>query len=261
MEKWKRIVIKVGTTTLTHKSGRLNIRRVEQLAKVICDIANSGIEIIFVSSGAISMGVGKMGLPGKPADMAGKQACAAVGQCELMYTYDKLFSEYNRTIAQVLLTGEDLSTPGRVDNFRNTMNRLLELGVIPVLNENDTIATDEITSIGDNDTLASLVCTACDADLLILFSDIDGVYTADPHTDEHARLIPYIRVIDDTVVSLAGDTSSSQGTGGMITKIHAAQSCMEHGIDMIITNGNSPSVLYDIMEGASVGTFFEGKKR
>ena len=178
-----------------------------------------------------------------------------------MYTYDKLFSEYNRTIAQVLLTGEDLSTPGRVDNFRNTINRLLELGVIPVLNENDTIATDEITSIGDNDTLASLVCTACEADLLILFSDIDGVYTADPHTDEHARLIPYIRVIDDTVLSLAGDTSSSQGTGGMITKIHAAQSCMEHGIDMIITNGNRPSVLYDIMEGASVGTFFEGKKR
>ena len=177
MEKWKRIVIKVGTTTLTHKSGRLNIRRVEQLAKVICDIANSGIEIIFVSSGAISMGVGKMGLPGKPSDMAGKQACAAVGQCELMYTYDKLFSEYNRTIAQVLLTGEDLSTPGRVDNFTNTMNRLLELGVIPVLNENDTIATDEITSIGDNDTLASAVATSCKADLLILFSDIDGVYT------------------------------------------------------------------------------------
>ena len=261
MEKWKRIVIKVGTTTLTHKSGRLNIRRVEQLAKVICDIANSGSEISFVSSGAISMGVGKMGLPAKPSDMAGKQACAAVGQCELMYTYDKLFSEYNRTIAQVLLTGEDLSTPGRVDNFTNTMNRLVELGVIPVLNENDTIATDEITSIGDNDTLASLVAVNCNADLLILFSDIDGVYTADPHTDEHARLIPYIRVIDDAILSLAGDTASNQGTGGMVTKIHAAKSCMEHGIDMIIANGSNPSVLYDIMDGLPVGTFFEGKNR
>lgn len=260
MEKWKRIVIKAGTTTLTHKSGRLNIRRVEQLAKVICDIANSGVEIIFVSSGAISMGVGKMGLPKKPADMAGKQACAAVGQCELMYTYDKLFSEYNRTIAQILLSGEDLSTPGRVDNFRNTMNRLLELGVIPILNENDTVATEEISSIGDNDTLASLVATTCNADLLILFSDIDGVYTADPHTDANARFIPYIRVIDDSILSLAKDTASSQGTGGMITKIHAAKTCMDQGIDMIITNGSNPSILYDIMDGKPVGTFFEGKK-
>lgn len=260
MQKWKRIVIKTGTTSLTHPNGTLNIRRVEKLAKVICDIANSGAQIIFVSSGAISMGVGKLGLHAKPSDMAGKQACAAVGQCELMYTYDKLFSEYNRNIAQILLTGEDLSTENRLANFRNTMNRLLEFNVIPVLNENDTVATEEIASIGDNDTLASLVSVNCQADLLILFSDIDGVYTSDPHTDPDAKLIPEITEIDGYIESLASDSVSGQGTGGMITKINAAKTCMSHGIDMIIANGQNPDVLYDIMDGKKVGTFFQGKK-
>lgn len=260
MDKWKRIVIKAGTTTLTHRNGTLNIRRTENLAKVICDIANSGTQIIFVSSGAISMGVGKMGLKEKPHDMASKQACAAIGQCELMYTYDKLFSEYSHNIAQILLTGEDLASPARLSNFRNTMDRLLEYGVIPILNENDTVATDEIVSIGDNDTLASLVALHCKADLLVLLSDIDGLYTADPHTDPDAKLIPLITEITEDIENLASDTASSQGTGGMITKVHAAKTCMEHGIDMIITNGNRPECLYDIFDGKETGTFFQGKK-
>ncbi len=254
-----KIVIKVGTSTLAHSTGRLNIRRVEELVKVMSDLKNSGHEVILVSSGAIGMGAGKLSLKGKPSDIPTKQAAAAVGQCELMYTYDKLFSEYNHTVAQILLTGSDFKHEDRHQNFTNTMMRLLELDVLPIINENDTVATDEI-SVGDNDTLSALVAESIDADLLVLMSDIDGLYTADPHKNPDARLIPEIRELTDEVMALGGGAGSTLGTGGMKTKLHAAKICTENGTDMIITNGQNPHILYDIADSLPVGTRFISKK-
>ncbi|MBQ9148861.1 MAG: glutamate 5-kinase [Oscillospiraceae bacterium] len=252
-----RIVIKIGTSTLAHPAGLLNIRLVEQLCKTISDIKNAGHEVILVSSGAIGMGVGKLGLHRRPTDIPTKQAAAAVGQCELMYTYDKLFGEYNHTVAQLLITGEDVASETRHQNFSNTLNRLLELGAMPIINENDTVATQEIV-IGDNDTLAAIVAESTRANLLILLSDIDGLYTADPHKDPDAKLIPVIEVLDDSIFALAGGTASGQGTGGMVTKLHAAQICMNAGCDMVIANGRRPDNLYDILDGKSIGTTFKG---
>ena len=253
-----RIVIKIGTSTLAHPTGHLNIRLVEHLCKVVSDIKNAGHQVILVSSGAIGMGVGKLGLHARPKDIPTKQAAAAVGQCELMYTYDKLFGEYNHTVAQLLITGADVEHPTRHENFRNTIFRLLELGAIPIINENDTVATEEIV-IGDNDTLAAIVAISAEAELLVLLSDIDGLYTADPHKDPNARLISRIPAITAEVLSLGGGSASSQGTGGMATKLHAAKMCMESGCDMIITNGQRPQELYDILDGKSVGTLFSGR--
>ena len=252
-----RVVIKVGTSTLAHPTGHLNIRRVENICKILCDIKNAGNEVILVSSGAIGMGVGKLGLRTRPSDIPTKQAAAAVGQCELMYTYDKLFNEYNHTVGQLLITGDDVKNEIRHRNFTNTMNRLLELDVIPIINENDTVATNEIV-IGDNDTLAAIVAECVKADKLVLLSDIDGLYTADPHKDPNASLISLITVIDDSVRALAGGSAGDQGTGGMMTKIQAAEICMNCGCEMIITNGNNPENLYLIMEGEPVGTTFAG---
>ena len=253
-----RFVIKIGTSTLTHKTGHLNIRRVEELCKVISDIKNAGHEVILVSSGAIGMGVGKLGLQERPKDMPTKQAAAAVGQCELMYTYDKLFSEYNHTVAQLLITGDDVANETRHTNFSNTLNRLLELRVIPIINENDTVSTEEIV-IGDNDTLAAIVSESIHADKLILLSDIDGLYTADPHSHPDAKLIRVANRIDEEIFALAGGSSCSLGTGGMITKLQAAKICLACGCDMIITNGNNPYNLYDILDGKLVGTTFTEK--
>ena len=254
-----RIVVKVGTTTLTHSTGNLNIRRVEQLCKVLSDLKNAGHEIVLVSSGAIGMGVGKLGLRERPKDMPSKQAAAAVGQCELMYVYDKLFSEYHHTVAQILLTGSDIENEQRRENFHNTLFRLLELGAIPILNENDTMATEEI-AVGDNDTLAALVAESANADLLVLLSDIDGLYTADPKQDPNAKLISVVDSISEEILSLAGGSGSNLGTGGMATKLSAAATCTSEGIDMVITNGAKPSVLYDIVEGKPIGTRFLGIK-
>ena len=203
-----RIVVKVGTSTLAHATGRLNIRHVEELVKVLSDLKNAGHQIILVSSGAIGMGVGKLNLPGKPSDMPTKQAAAAVGQCELMYTYDKLFLQYSHTVAQVLLTGEDVDHPERRENFENTMERLLELGALPVINENDTIATAEI-KVGDNDTLGAIVACCVKADLLVLLSDIEGLYTADPRKDPDAKLIPTVEEVTPEIEALAGGVGSS----------------------------------------------------
>ena len=250
-----RIVIKLGTSTLAHPTGHLNIRRVEELCKVISDIKNAGHEVILVSSGAIGMGVGKLGLRQRPTDIPTKQAAAAVGQCELMYTYDKLFGEYSHTVAQLLITGDDVKNEKRHQNFSNTLYRLLELGAIPIINENDTVATDEIV-IGDNDTLAAIVATGIGADKLILLSDIDGLYTADPHTNPDAKLLHRITVIDDQIMALGGKAGSGLGTGGMVTKLQAAKICMEHGCAMVITNGREPMNLYDILDGKQVGTTF-----
>ncbi|MBE6980441.1 MAG: glutamate 5-kinase [Ruminococcaceae bacterium] len=252
-----RIVIKIGTSTLAHPTGHLNIRLVEHLCKVVSDIKNAGHEVILVSSGAIGMGVGKLGLLCRPRDIPTKQAAAAVGQCELMYTYDKLFSEYNHTVAQLLITGADVENAIRHENFSNTLTRLLELKALPIINENDTVATEEIV-IGDNDTLAAIVAKSVRADRLILLSDIDGLYTADPHKDPEATLISHIFSITEDIRALGGGSASSQGTGGMATKLHAAQICMEAGCDMVITNGCRPDDLYDILEGKTVGTTFHG---
>ena len=250
-----RIVIKIGTSTLAHPTGHLNIRLVEQLCKVVSDIKNAGHEVILVSSGAIGMGVGKLGLRSRPSDIPTKQAAAAVGQCELMYTYDKLFSEYNHTVAQLLITGDDVKNHTRHENFRNTLHRLLELEAIPILNENDTVATDEIV-IGDNDTLAAIVAESVRADKLVLLSDIDGLYTADPHKDPNAKLIHTVPKLTPEIMALAGDKGSSLGTGGMKTKLSAAEICTEAGCEMIIMNGEKPDLLYDLFDGNEVGTRF-----
>ena len=253
-----RIVVKIGTSTLAHPTGHLNIRRVESLCKIMSDIKNAGNEVILVSSGAIGMGVGKLGLRERPKDIPTKQAAAAVGQCELMYTYDKLFSEYHHTVAQLLITGDDTKNDKRHQNFSNTLNRLLQLGALPIINENDTVATDEIV-IGDNDTLAAIVAQSVHADLLILLSDIDGLYTADPHKDPNAKLLHKVTKVDDTILALAGVSSTTQGTGGMVTKLHAAQICLACNCDMVIANGSRPENLYDILDGKDIGTTFTAK--
>ena len=258
-----RIVIKVGTSTLAHAGGRLNIRRVELLCKIISDLKNAGNQIVLVSSGAIGMGVGKLGLSGRPADMPGKQAAAAVGQCELMYTYDKLFSEYSHTVAQILLTADDIQDPRRSCHVRNSLERLLEWNALPIINENDAVAIDEIgvhTTIGENDSLSAIVARLVNADLLILLSDIEGLYTADPRKHADAKMIPVVEEITPEILALAGGTGSSLGSGGMATKLRAAMIVMEAGIDMIITNGEHPQLLYDLFEGKAVGTRFIGKK-
>lgn len=254
-----KIVVKVGTSTLAHSTGCINIRHVEELCKVLSDLKNAGHEIILVSSGAIGMGIGKLSLKEKPTDMPTKQAAAAVGQCELMYAYDKLFSEYNHTVAQILVTGLDLEDPTRYHNIKNTMNRLLELNVLPIINENDTVNTDEI-SVGDNDTLGAIIAVSMHADMLVLLSDIDGLYTADPHKDTSAKLIDTITEITPEIEALGGKSRSGLGTGGMATKLSAAKKCIARGTDVVIANGSSPSVLYDIVDGKNVGTRFIAKK-
>ena len=255
-----RIVVKVGTSTLTHATGRINIRHVEALCKVLSDIKNIGHELILVSSGAIGMGVGKMNLPKRPDDMPSKQAMAAIGQCELMYVYDRLFSEYSHVVAQILLTGEDLREEKRHTNFINTICRLLELGALPIINENDTIATEEV-SVGDNDTLAALIAESVGADLLVILSDIDGLYSSDPRLDPTAELIPVVYELTPEILASAGEKGSTLATGGMATKLNAASICMKAGTDMIILNGGQPEILYEVIEGRSVGTRFIGRRQ
>ena len=256
-----RIVVKVGTSTLAHTGGRLNIRRVELMCKVLSDIKNAGHEVVLVSSGAIGMGVGKLGLSGRPGDMPGKQAAAAVGQCELMYVYDKLFSEYSHVVAQILLTADDVHDSRRSVHVHDTLERLLAWHALPIINENDAVSTDEIgiqTTIGENDSLSAIVAKLVKADLLVLLSDIDGLYTADPKKDPTAELIPVVDRITPEVLALAGGAGSALGSGGMATKLRAAQIAMDAGIDMVITNGEQPQILYDVVEGKAVGTRFLG---
>lgn len=257
----KRIVIKVGTSTLTHKTGRLNIRRVEKLVKVLSDLQNSGKEIILVSSGAIGLGMAKLGMPARPTETAMKQACAAVGQCELMYMYDKLFGDYSITVAQILLTKYILDTP-RKNNVENTFEKLIERKVIPVVNENDTVAIDELElEFGENDSLAAHVGIFSGADMLIILSDIDGFYDSNPKINPDAKLIPIVTEINDDIRKLAGDAVSGLGTGGMITKINAAELAVNAGIDMAILNGKNPNILYDLFDGKNAGTIFISNKK
>lgn len=253
-----RIVVKVGTSTLTYENGRLNLRRIETLVRVLSDIKNSGREIILVTSGAIGVGTGQLGLTERPRDTAGKQAAAAVGQCELMYSYDKQFSTYGHVTAQVLLTRDVVEDGHRKDNVVNTISRLLEYGAVPIVNENDTVAVEEI-EFGDNDTLSAIVAVLSHADALVMLTDIDGLYTADPRSHADARLIPVVAAIDDTLRGAASGAGSSRGTGGMITKLNAAEIATGAGIPTVIMNGANPRRLYDLFDGEPVGTLFPGR--
>lgn len=256
------VVIKLGTSNITYPTGNLNIRHMEKLVKVLSDLKNAGVKIVLVSSGAIAMGVGKLGLDRRPSDMPGKQAAAAVGQCELMYTYDKLFSEYNHTVAQVLLTGSDVENDDRRAHFVNTMTRLLDMDVLPIINENDTVSTEEI-AVGDNDTLAAIVGCAIHADLVVLLSDIDGLYSADPRKDPDARLIETVEgEITPELEAMADQSGSGLAVGGMKTKLSAARMTMAAGIDMVIANGSNLENLYSILDGKDlIGTSFRSGRR
>ena len=267
MEQTKqRIVVKVGTSTLTHESGALDLWSMEHLVRTLADLQGMGHQVILVTSGAIAVGTAKLGLPERPKELRMKQAAAAVGQCRMMHIYDKFFSEYNRSMAQILLTGDDVEDPDRADHLRSTFSALLEMGVIPVVNENDSVSSAEIETgnhkvLGDNDTLSAIVAELCRADLLVLLSDIDGLYTADPRTDPHARLLPVVEEVTEEIKALAGGVGSGLGTGGMATKLKAAALVTAQGCDMIIANGEHPELLYDIAAGRPVGTRFLARPR
>lgn len=254
----KRIVVKVGTSTLTYSTGKTNIRRMHKLVSVLSDIVNSGIEVALVTSGAIGVGAGKLGLPEKPRDTAGKQAAATIGQCELMFMYDKLFGEYGHTVGQLLITKSDVENDERRQNLINTFNRLFDFGAIPVINENDSVAVEEIV-YGDNDSLSAIVAKLIGADALIILTDIDGLYDANPTENEDAKLISLVTEINDELFAIAGGHGSRFGTGGMVTKLHAAQIAMEAGIDTIVMNGENPTEIYKALDGKQIGTFFKGR--
>lgn len=254
----KRIVIKVGTSTLTYENGKVNLRRIEQLCKVLSDLQNQGRDVILVSSGAIGVGVGKMGLSKKPDSTKEKQALAAIGQCELMFMYDKLFGEYNHMVAQVLLTRDAVDTEHGKENVLNTFNTLLNMGIIPIVNENDTVAIDELEghNFGDNDMLSAIVAKLVSADGLIILTDIDGLYDSDPRKNPDAKRIERVEKITDEIERMAGGSGSNRGTGGMTTKIMAAKYATSAGIDCYVLGGDNPKRIYDITDGKSVGTLF-----
>ncbi len=264
-DKCNRLVVKVGTSTLTHPTGSLDLRSMERLVRVLADLRGQGWQLVLVSSGAIAVGTAHMGLPKRPDTLRMKQAAAAVGQCRMMHIYDKLFSEYSRSVAQILLTGDDVEDPQRAGHLRGTFSALLDLGVIPVVNENDSVSSAEIETgvhkvLGDNDTLSAIVAALCGADLLVLFSDIDGLYSADPRTDPQAVLLPRVEALTPEILKMAGGAGTWQGTGGMATKLSAAKIAMEAGCDMVIANGSRPEDLYRIVEGQPVGTRFAAPK-
>lgn len=262
--KKKRIVVKVGTSTLTNESGLSNLDRMEKLALVLSNLSNEGHEIVLVSSGAIAVGAHKMRLPEKPTDINLKQAAAAVGQCANMFLYDKFFGYFDKIVAQILLNNDDVANEQKKSNLMNTFNTLLENGVIPIVNENDSVSYTEIESsekiFGDNDMLSAIVAVLCNADRLIILSDIDGFYDKDPRQNDDAKLIGRIEKIDDSVYELAGGAGSRRGTGGMKTKLQAAALATSHGIDTLVTNGKDPSIVQRIMDGEKVGTLFVGQK-
>ncbi len=254
----KRIVFKVGTSTLTYSTGKSNIRRMAKLVAVLSDLHNSGLEIVLVTSGAIGIGVGKLGLKERPADTPGRQAAATVGQCELMFMYDKLFGEYGQTVGQLLITRSDIENLERRTNLINTFEKLFEYGAIPVINENDSVAVEEIV-YGDNDNLSANVAKLIKADALVILTDIDGLFSANPHEDESAVLIPCVEKITQEIFDLAAPSSSSLGTGGMITKLQAAKLATESGIDTAVINGTDPDDIYKLLDGRQIGTFFKGQ--
>lgn len=255
----KRLVVKVGTSTLTYDTGKTNIRRMHKLVSVLSDIVNSGIEVALVTSGAIGVGVGKLGLKERPSDISGRQAAATVGQCELMFMYDKLFGEYGHTVGQLLITKSDVDSEERRKNLVNTFEKLFDYGAVPIVNENDSVAIDEIV-YGDNDSLSAIVAKLINADALIILTDIDGLYDDNPNENEDAKLISQVDEITDELIAAAGGHGSRFSTGGMVTKLHAAQIAMDAGIDTIVMNGAAPESIYKALDGKQIGTFFTGKK-
>ncbi|MBE6689695.1 MAG: glutamate 5-kinase [Ruminococcaceae bacterium] len=257
LSKFRRIVVKIGTSTLTHDEGHLNLRRIEALVKVLSDFKNAGRQVILVSSGAVSAGVAKLSTR-RPINTAEKQAMAAIGQSELMKLYSRLFSDYGHTVAQILLTKDVIDQPDRRAAAEDTFSTLLGLGCIPIVNENDSVSTEGL-NFGGNDTLSAYVALVCHADLLINLSDIDGLYDKDPRKFADARLIPEVSAIDDSVLAMAGGAGTARGTGGMATKLLAAKIVLDQGIPMFILNGQDPTVLYEILDGNRVGTYFAAR--
>ncbi|MCI2061942.1 MAG: glutamate 5-kinase [Eubacteriaceae bacterium] len=259
-----RIVVKVGTSTLTNNIGSNDLRSFENLARVLSDVQNMGNEVILVSSGAIAVGANRLNLKAKPSTMRSKQAAAAVGQCSNMFFYDKFFGEYGKVIAQILLSAEDIVQEEKKINLSNTFEELLQMGVIPIVNENDSVTYTEIKSkdrlFGDNDMLSAIVAVLCHAGRLVILSDIDGMYDRDPHVDPEARLIERIDSIDESIFAMAGGAGTRRGTGGMKTKLQAASLASSNGIDTVITNGKRPQAIYDIVEGRSCGTMIAGRR-
>ena len=258
-----RIVVKVGTSTLTNEMGKSDLRSFDRLTCVLSDIQNMGYEVILVSSGAIAVGTNKLNMKEHPSSMKMKQAAAAVGQCSMMFLYDKFFNDYDKTIAQILLNAEDMEQEEKKENLINTFNALLEMGIIPIVNENDSVSYTEIESedrlFGDNDMLSAVVAVLCRAKQFVILSDINGLYDADPRLYPNAKLINRIEKIDETVYAFAGGAGSRRGTGGMKTKLKAAALATAQGIDTVITNGKAPEALYEIVKGNSAGTLFVGK--
>lgn len=255
----KRIVIKVGTSTLTYDNGSINLTRIEKLSRVISDLCNMGKEVVLVSSGAVGVGCGKLRLPKKPETTREKQAVAAVGQCELMHIYSKFFGEYSHVVAQVLLTADVIENEKMKENVCSTFEILLEKGVIPIVNENDTISSDEIENIhnfGDNDNLSAIVATLVHADSLIILSDIDGFYDSDPRSNKDSKMLKEVFEITEEIEQCAGGAGTNRGTGGMKTKLSAAKVANKSGVDMILANGEKPEILVDILEGKDIGTMF-----
>lgn len=254
----QKTVIKVGTSTLTYDNGKVNYRRIESLCKVLADLQNSGEDIMLVSSGAVGVGMGKTGLSKRPSEIKKKQALAAIGQCELMYMYDKIFGEYNHSVAQILLTADAVETESKRQNINNTIDELLLMGIIPIINENDTVATDELegNNFGDNDMLSAIVSHITGADRLIILTDIDGLYDSNPRQNENAKKIDVVTKINKTILDMAAGTGSNRGTGGMITKLQAADYATKRGIEVHVMNGNNPKQIYDIFEGKTPGTKF-----
>ncbi len=263
LSKAKRVVVKVGTSTLTYENGKMNLRRMERLCKVLTDLQNAGREMILVSSGAIGVGMGRLGLRVRPLETEKKQALAAVGQCELMFMYDKFFGEYHQPVAQVLLTADVVEQPRSRRNVENTFRELLQMGIIPIINENDTVATEELAGshFGDNDTLSAVVAQLSEADALVILTDIDGLYDSDPRKNPDAQRIPVVEEITEEIRALAGGAGSSRGTGGMATKIKAAELANQQGIPCCVVSGENPHILYELLDGAQVGTIFVGRSR
>ena len=256
----KRIVIKVGSRTISHDSGLLNLRKMEQLAQILSDLSNAGNEVILVSSGAMAAGRGKMHVHERPMALKEKQALASIGQCELMYIYDKFFSQYSKIVAQMLMTKNVVVDENLRQNASNTIETLLKQGVIPIINENDSVATDEIV-YGDNDTLSAITAKLVHADLLIVLSDIDGFYDKNPTKFDDATLLSRIEAISDDIEAMADDTNNDIGTGGMITKIKAAKIATESGCDMLIISGSDFNNIYKVMDGEVIGTLFKAKRK
>ncbi|MBQ8551977.1 MAG: glutamate 5-kinase [Clostridia bacterium] len=259
LDKSSRIVVKIGSNTLTHATGNLDLRRMELLVRILSDFKNAGHEVVLVSSGAVAAGISRLNLGRRPDSTEEKQALAAIGQAELMQVYEQFFATYGHTVGQMLMTKDIIDNDVRRTNAKNTFRELLKLGCVPIVNENDPISVEEL-KFGGNDTLSAYVALVCGADLLINMSDIDGLYDCDPRKNPEAKLISRVDVIDETVISYAGGAGTDRGTGGMITKIKAAQLVTEAGIPMLIVNGKNPEVLYDISDGKHVGTYFAARK-